>query len=84
MFSSSKASRAVENREVMAHWCRPQFAMTHEMCSIYSTSLQIKKDAIIQTPPVVAIKRLKIKGPHMVEGGHHLRKAPNPYPQTNH
>ena len=29
-----------------------------------------------QTSPVVAIK--KIKGPaHMVEGGHHLRKAPN-------
>ena len=33
----------------------------------------------IQTSPMVAIDRLK--GPaHMVEGGHHLRKAPNPDP----
>ena len=53
----------------------------------------MQKDAIIQTTPVVAIKWLKddysdnprgshkmIKGPtHMVEGAHHLRKAPNPH-----
>ena len=26
----------------------------------------------------------KIKGPaHKVEGGHHLRKAPNPHPRSN-
>ena len=37
MFSSSKASRAIEKREGMAHWCWQQFVMTHEMCSTYST-----------------------------------------------
>ena len=40
------------------------------------------KDGIIQTSPVVAIK--KIKGPaHMAEGGHHLRKAPKPQPRND-
>ena len=40
---------------------------------------EIRKDGIIQTSPVVTIK---IKGPtHMVESGHHLRKAPKPHPQ---
>ena len=37
MFSSSKAERAIEKREGMAHWCWPQFVMTHEMCSTCST-----------------------------------------------
>ena len=40
---------------------------------------QIQKDGIIQTSPVAAIKRLKWHA-HIVEGGHHLRKAPNPNP----
>ena len=40
------------------------------------------KDGVIQTSPVVAIDRLK--GPaHMVEGGHHLRKAPNMHPHDS-
>ena len=37
MFSSSKASRAIEKREGMAPWCWSQFVMTHEMWSTYST-----------------------------------------------
>ena len=54
----------------MAHWCWPQFMMKHEMCSTYSTKPQIKGGG-----------HKKIKGPaHMVEGGHHLRKAPSPHP----
>ena len=36
-----------------------------------------KRNGIIQTSPVVAIY---IQGlAHIVEGGHHLRKAPNPH-----
>ena len=36
MFSSSKASRAI-GKKGMAHWRWPQFMMTHEKCSTYST-----------------------------------------------
>ena len=76
MFHPSKASRAVEEREGMAHWCWPQFMMAHETCT---TKFQIRKDGIIQTSPVVAINRLKDPPTWLkVTGGHHLRKADLP------
>ena len=43
--------------------------------------LQIQQDGIFPTFLGVAVKRLK--GPtHMVEGGHHIRNAPNLHPQA--
>ena len=59
MFFSSKALRAIEKREGMAHWGWPQFVMTHEMCSTCSTYPQIRKDGIIQTSPMAAMDRFK-------------------------
>ena len=66
----------------MTHCCWPQFVMTHEMSSTCSTLPQIRKDGIIQTSPVVAMKN--VKGPaHMVElnmifagAGYQLRILP--------
>ena len=37
MFSSVNALRAMGKIEGMAHWCWPQFMMTHEICSTCST-----------------------------------------------
>ena len=77
MFSSSKASRAIEKREGMAHWCWPQFVMTHEMCSACSTKTQIWKYGIIQTSPMVVIKRLKDL-PTWLKVATSLEKPPTP------
>ena len=70
-----KAQRAIERGEGMAHWCWPQFLMTHETCPTCSTKLQIRKVGLFSHPRWWPYK---IKRPaHVAEGGHDLRKAPN-------
>ena len=62
----------------MTHWCWPQFVMTHETCSTYSTYPKFER---WDYSDILGGSHKKIRWPaHMAEGGHHLRKAPNPHP----
>ena len=58
IFSLNTAHRAIQKREGVTHWWCSQFAMTHDKCSTCSTLPQIRKDGIVQTCPVVHLKRL--------------------------
>ena len=44
--------------------------------------IQIRKDGIIQTCPVVVLGNIK-RPTHMVEGDHQFRKRPQPPPTTH-
>ena len=63
----------------MAHWCWPQFVMTHEM---YSTQHITPNSKRLDYSDVPGGGHKKIEGPaNMAEGGHHLRQAPpTPHP----
>ena len=75
MFSSSTALRAIEKREGMASWYRPQFAMTHDyVLNMQHVTTNSKR---WDYSDIAGGGHKKITGPtHMAECGHHLTQSP--------
>ena len=84
MFSSSKASRALELLRKETGWPTDvgHNLWWHMKCAQHTAhNPEFEKMGYSDTP---SGGHKKIKGPtHMAEGGHHLRKATNPYPLIN-